>query len=402
MARQSKGPWPLVDVQVEGLSRYAVLDVIGLSGLKPGAPVTLDQLQQVANQLMQTGLFRQLGFAYATSAQGLTVTLKVQEPAWTVPLVFDNIIWMTDAEFAAELARHVPGFNGTAVEGGVANDFIASAAERVLEGRGIRGRVEVTPRMNTRTGETTFALAVRDTGTSMRVCEIRVPGARAINERTLLGLGDGFTGAEYSKATLTAFANGTLLQAYRERGFWAARFEPPAATPASGNCSGLSVAIPVAEGIAYTFAGARWVGTSALPTADLDRALNLRAGATADIRRLEDGLRAVNRLYEQRGHLTAAHVARPEFDDTAKAVTFVVDVTEGPQFRMGTLTASGLTERQTRDVTGRWRLKPGEVFDGLYYREFVGRETERLGGALRAEAKLDEATTTVNITLSGL
>jgi outer membrane protein assembly factor BamA len=330
------------------------------------------------------------------------VTLKIEEPDWNVPLVFDNIVWMTDAEFTAELAKHVPGFNGTAVEGGRANDFIAAAAERVLEARGIRGRVEVTPRMNVRSGETTFALAARDTGTSLRVCQVRIPGASAFRERDLLALGDGFVGAEYSKASLAAFAGGTLLQVYRERGYWAARFGAPAATPTSGACDGLDVSIPVTEGVAYGFAGARWTGTSALAAADLDRALDLRVGATADIRRLEDGLRAVDRLYQQQGYLTVTHVARPEFDDAARRVTFVVEIKEGPQFRMGALSAAGLTERQTRDVTGRWRIKPGEVFDGVYYREFVGRETQRLGGALKAEAKLDETAATVNITLSGL
>src|SRR5690606_9354667 len=96
-AQPSTGPWPLVDVRVDGLSRYSAADVIRLSGRAPGAQVTLDNVQQSANRLMETGLFRNLGFSYSTTAAGLTLTLKVVEAAWTVPIVFDNIIWMSDA-----------------------------------------------------------------------------------------------------------------------------------------------------------------------------------------------------------------------------------------------------------------------------------------------------------------
>ncbi|MCC7044474.1 MAG: hypothetical protein IT183_11465 [Acidobacteria bacterium] len=401
-AQPATGPWTLIDVRIEGLSRYGASDVIRLSGLKPGAPVTLEHAQESANQLMQTGLFRNLGFSYSTTAAGLTLTLKVVEAAWTVPVVFDNIIWMSDAEFGAELAKQVPGFDGMAAEKGQANDFIAAAAERVLADRGIRGRVEIQPRVDIRTGSTTYALTVRDTGTSMRVCEIRIPGASAISERTLLGLGEGFTSADYSKATLTAFANGTLQQVYRERGHWAVRFDPPVTTPASGRCDGLAVTMAVSEGVAYAFGGTRWTGVSGIETAQLDRALDLRLGSTADVRRLEDGLRAVERVYHQQGYLTASPVARPEFDNNTQRVIFTITVTEGPQFRMGALTTANLTERQARDVSGRWRIKPGEVFDGVYYREFVTRETQRMGGALKADATLDASSATVNVTLAGL
>lgn len=400
-AQPSTGPWPLVDVRVEGLSRYSAADVVRLSGLEPGRMVTLGEVQQAANRLMQTGLFGNLGFTYSTATAGLTLTLKVVEAAWTVPIVFDNIIWMTDAEFGAALATRVPGFSGMAVDQGQANAFIAAAAEHVLAERGIGGRVQLEPRLDVRTGATTYALVVRDTGASMRVCDLRLPGASAIRERVLLDLGKGFVGADYSKANLVTFANGTLQQLYRERGHWAVRFEPPVATPVTGTCDGLAVSMAVSEGMAYTFAGARWTGVSGLETGQLDRALNLRLGSTADVRRLEDGLRAVERAYHEQGYVAMQRVIRPEFDDEAKRVTFAIEVQEGPQFRMGTLSTSDLTDRQAREITARWRLKAGEVFDGVYYREFVERETDRMGGALRVTAALDTKASTVTVTVTG-
>lgn len=401
-AQEPTGPWTLADVRIQGLSRYAASDVVRLSGLTPGASITLEDVQQAANRLMTTGLFRHLGFGYSIRADALTLTLKVEEPAWNVPLIFDNIIWMTDDEMRVELAKHVPAFDGTVIEGGAANAFIATAAEQVLASRGIRGRVEVQPRLELRSGATTYTLAVRDTGTSMRVCDLRLPGASAIAERTLLDLGKHFTGQEYSKAALVSFSNGTLQQLYRERGHWAATFQTPSVSPVSGRCNGLSVSMAVTEGVPYRFAGARWTGVSSLDPVALDNTLGLRIGAVADVRRLDAGLEAVVRLYHQRGYLTATHAVRPEFDDAAGRVTFAIEIREGPQFRMGSFSTAGLTDRQARDITNRWRIKAGDVFDGVYYREFVARETERMGGALRAEAPFDVKAATVNVTLSGL
>ena len=107
-ARQTQGRWPLADVRVDGVSRYAAADVVRLSGLAQGAPVSLDDVQQAANRLMETGLFSNLAFAYTTSAAGLTLTLKVQEAAWTVPLAFAVMVLVSLAT-----RRRVPAAVGS-------------------------------------------------------------------------------------------------------------------------------------------------------------------------------------------------------------------------------------------------------------------------------------------------
>lgn len=400
--QQAQGPWTLAEVRVEGVSRYAAADVVRLSGLTPGASVSLDDVQQAANRLIETGLFGNLAFAYTTNAAGLTLTLKVQEAAWTIPLVPDNIIWMSDDEFAKAMAAEVPGFDGTAVAEGRANEFIATGAERVLARHGVQARVQVRPRIDIATGRTSYTIVALDSGTPMRVCDVRFPGAGAIRERDLQELARDFTNVDYSRSSVSAFADGTLQRVYRERGHWAMRSDEPAVARVTGGCDGLNVTIAVTEGVSYMFAGSRWHGAGALDAAALDRALDLRPGATADVRRLDDGLRSVQRAYQQIGYLTMTAETRPALDDAERRVTFDVTLQEGPQFRMGAITVEQLTERQARDLTERWRIKPGDVFDGVYYREFVARETQRLGGRLRADGRLDAAAAVVNVTLSGI
>ncbi|ODS59600.1 MAG: hypothetical protein ABS36_01345 [Acidobacteria bacterium SCN 69-37] len=394
-----QGPWPLAEVHIEGLQRYTADQVIRLSGLTIGQAVRLDQLQQTVNHMAGTGLFARVGFGYESRPGGLVVTMQIEEPVWSVPLVFDNNIWLTDDEFARAMAEQVPGFDGTAVEGGAANDFILAAAQRILDARGIRGRLEILPRFDMATQTMLFTMLARDTTERLRVCTVSFPGASILPARTLTELADPLSRQDYSKTT-TAAVRDAVVQAYRQRGHWRAVVDAPVASPSSGACTGLSIALAVTEGAAYDVGGTRWTGTTAVATADLDRALDLRIGSTADSRRLSAGLAAVERLYHAQGYVTMATGVTADFDENARRVTFVIEVREGPQFRMGTLSTIGLSDRQTSDLTRRWRLAAGDVFDGPYYQQFLRAQSERIGGGLRGEARLNPETAIVDVTFS--
>lgn len=396
----AQGPWTLAEVRVEGASRYAVADVVRLSGLTTGETVFLDRLQRLTNDLSTTGLFREVGAAYATNADGgLIVTLRIEEPEWSIPLVYDNFIWMTDEEFTRAMAEQVPAFDGTAVEDGIANAFITAAAERVLAARGVRARVEFAARYALQAQAMTFALVARDTTENMRVCAVTFSGASGLPSRFFDDLAAPHVGRDYSRAALSQ-ATDTLRQQYRQRGQWRAAIGEPAPSRVTGSCEGLTVTVPIDEGPPYDFAATRWIGVTVLATAELDRAINLRVGATADGRRLDQGLAAIERRYHERGYVAMTSGVNAEFDDAARRVTFIVEVREGPQFRMGTLSTDGIPERQAGDITRRWRLKAGDEFNGRYYLQFLREQSQRLGGGLNGKAELNHETATVDVTFS--
>jgi hypothetical protein len=47
-----------------------------------------------------------------------------------------------------------------------------------------------------------------------------------------------------------------------------------------------------------------------------------------------------------------------------------LDVTEGPQFRMGTLALNGNADL-AQQLRSQWQLQPGHTFDALYPQKFV-------------------------------
>jgi outer membrane protein assembly factor BamA len=94
-----------------------------------------------------------------------------------------------------------------------------------------------------------------------------------------------------SRMYLTELADGTLRTMYRRKGFRRAAFGTPVATVGAPPeaCAGVSVTLPVSEGVAHEWGGADWSGASVLTTRELDRLLGLRTGEVADVARSRPG-----------------------------------------------------------------------------------------------------------------
>jgi outer membrane protein insertion porin family len=165
------------------------------------------------------------------------------------------------------------------------------------------------------------------------------------------------------------------------------------------------VTIAVQEGEAYTWDHAAWSGLAALDQATVESTLAMKPGQVADESRIEAGLSDVRRAYLKRGYLTAHATAQPvRFDETSHTVVFNIAIDEGQQYHMGTLTISGVTDKQAADLAKRWKIRPGEIFDATYVDEFFRTEVrpQQTKGILPTAGKRTEelSGTAVNVTLT--
>ena len=48
-----------------------------------------------------------------SSGSRLDVTFDIEEPPWSMPVVFDNFVWLRDEELLAAVEQDVPTFDGT-------------------------------------------------------------------------------------------------------------------------------------------------------------------------------------------------------------------------------------------------------------------------------------------------
>src|SRR4030095_11820986 len=119
------------------------------------------------------------------------------------------------------------------------------------------------------------------------------------------------------------------------------------------------VTIPVAEGLIYSSGPTIWSGATALTTDRLNEILGMKEGNVANGLKFDKGIMAIVKAYCRKGYLDARVRPTPEFDDGAKKVTYKIEVSEGPQYRMGSLLFKGLAERDAKALRSSWTLRRG-------------------------------------------
>jgi outer membrane protein assembly factor BamA len=368
-------------VSVTGVSRYTPSEVVRLSALKAGQPVKPSDLDNTVKQMSSTGLFASLKYRYVTSGNRLDVTFDIEEPPWSMPVVFDNFVWLPDEELLAAVKRDVPTFDGTLPVNSEVTSYMTSVLQHLLDERQIRGRVEFAFHNNQATGKNQYLFSVKDTG--LRVCALRVTGASVIPESQLVEAAAELTRRDYSRLYLTELANGTLRTMYQQRGYWRAEFRDPIATVGTSPdaCAGVSVTLRVDEGAPYLWDRAEWRGVSVIATKELDTALGLKPGDVADVTKFETGLRQVRGAYRHLGYMQQRSTMTPRLDDATRRLVLEVTVEEGPQFRLGEVTMTGLSDQDADALRKKWTLKAGEIYDDAYIQQFRkenGTSTRRL------------------------
>jgi outer membrane protein assembly factor BamA len=347
-------------VNVAGLKRYTSEQAVKLSGLTIGAPVRLSELVAAAKRMADTGMFASVSYRYTTLNNRITVTLDVEEAKWTHPVVFDNFVWMTEADLTMEVSQDMPTFDGTVPPTDNARNHLTQALQKALRSRNLPGTVEVVPHLNMITRAQQYVAKV--TNPSPRVCTVSVTGTSPAMERDVKSITDSLTGTDFSKSYMVGMSSGTLTNLYRKQGYWAAGIGVPVATVDPG-CGGVNVTLAIDEGLVYRWEGVDWIGNASIPADQLTPLLQFRDGDLADVNKLDAGIRRVRDSYGRLGHLTAAVAYVPKLTAETKKVRFALEVKEGPQYRMGALLIAGLPPKDAANLEKKWKLKPGDVFN---------------------------------------
>lgn len=371
VARAQRG-LKLSKLEFSGLQRRTQDEAVAASGLKIGQAVDVPSLDAAAQRLLDSGLFKNLSYRLRTSGDQAIVIFKVEEEnGAAIPVVFENFVWFGDEELTNAIRRKVPSYDGTAPDSAV--NGITGALQQLLDERKIPGHVAYMPSANLAGGDARHVFAVADV--KIPICAVHYAGATAIKEDELLKHSTLLMADDYTQSFVLAFAQANLTPLYHERGHLRARFRAPQAKLApegTSNCKdGVVVTVPVEEGLAYSWDKAEWGGNTALTAEELDAALGMKAGELANGLKIDKGIVSVQKIYGTKGYLQARVESVPSFEDKGQRVTYRMEVTEGPQFRMGVLNITGLSESASNRLRGKWTLLSREVYDNTYLDKFL-------------------------------
>lgn len=369
-------------IEFEGLKQIAPEEALATSGLQLDQPFKVEDVDAAAQRLLDSGIFKQLGYRTRTVGNKVTIIFQVEEAkGGDSPVIFDNFIWFSQEQLLEAVRKDVPTFTGRAPNAGKMPEAITLALQRLLTEQKIPGTVEYIASQDLAGHMLGHVFSV--TGVKMPICTFHFPGAQNVSEAKLAAVSKvELADTDYSSELLRGFAGLKLFELYRELGQLRAKFSAPVAKPDPTCKNGVDLTIPVAEGLIYSWAQSDWTGATAFTADQLNQTLGIKPGNVANGLKFDRGLSALTKAYGRQGYLDAVVRPQPEFDDSAQKVTYKIEVREGLQFRMGSLLFKGLAERDAKALRDAWSLRRGEVFDEGYVKEDF--YTKDIGNALQS------------------
>jgi outer membrane protein assembly factor BamA len=359
-------------IKITGAKKFPAEQVIAASGLKPGDVVTADQIQDATNRLSALGIFSSVNFRYTSKGDAINLEFQVQE-APTYPISLDNFPWFTAAEIGDAIRNQVGLFTGEAPDGGAMIDQMTAVIENLLASKKIKG--SVTHQLLTAAVGEGMVLQFRVEGVPLRVQSVQFGESLAANSERLKDRVPDIKGQPYSLFAVEVFENEHVRPLYAAKGFLRAQIGPPQTNliPDVNDPkeTAVDLSIPINPGPVYSWKGVSWQGNLAVPSPDLDRAVDLKSGDVADGMKIEDLWQTIEAYYGKRGYLDMKLTADPQFDDTAHQISYRIGVSEGPQYRMGDMVVTGLSLDAEKRLRQAWQIAPGQIFDDGYYEQHV-------------------------------
>ena len=359
-------------ITVTGTKKFPPEQIITASGLKVGDAVTTEQIQGAANRLSALGIFSAVNYRFTSKADTIDLEFQVQE-APTYPVSFDNFPWFTDEEIAQAIRQEVGLFTGEAPDSGAMLDEISDAVENLMATRKIKGNV--THQLLAQAVGDGMMMQFRVDAPALMIQSVQFGDSLATDSEQLKDRISDIKGQPYSRFAIEVFENEHIRPLYAAKGYLRAKIGAPQSNLVvdlgDPNKLAVDILIPLTPGSVYSFNGISWQGNTAIGTANLDGAVEIKAGDPIDGMKMEALWQNIEAAYASHGYLDAKLNPQAQFDDAAHKVSYRVTIVEGPQYRMGELVITGLSldaEKRLRQV---WLIAPGQVFDNNYFEKIA-------------------------------
>ena len=369
----------LIAIKVSGSKRYPEETVAASSGLRLGTVVTEDDFKTAARRLGDMGVFTDVGYSYSFTSAGTKLELQVTDVAKFVPVRFEDFVWFSDEELLKRIKESVPLFEGELPLFGKLADQVSDVLQAMLVERSIPGHVEY---VRLGKGDSPVdAIIYRVSDVVVQIRNVEFNGAAQTDVPALKAAAQRVFEREYSRTVLSALVQHQLLPVYYARGYLKAAFGPPEPKviqqPSEKNDAGIhnltvvDVIFAVTPGQQYKLKELEWSGNQAFSTDALQKMVHAHAGEPANMVRIGDNLKDIQKLYGSRGYVTATLAANPDFDDASSTVAIRIDVKEGFVYHMGELALRGLDNSLTAKLRNAWKIRPGDVYDASYLSEYL-------------------------------
>jgi outer membrane protein assembly factor BamA len=389
--------YPLDAVHVEGNERTPTDRILAASGLKLGEKVGTPEFDQARDRLLATGAFETVGYGYKPSSTrtGYDVTFHVAEVVLVYRYRFEDLPAPDDALRAA-LRKQETIFTD---EIPASPEVLKRYTDAIRQFVG--GKVDPQGEVNADSGE--LEIVFRPAGARRNIAEVRFTGTQVLNATVLTQtMFPVSTGTPYSEPVLRRMLDSTIRPLYEEKGRIRVAFPTVTAEKSKEN-DGAVITVAVVEGPTYTLKGVKVTGVPEKQLTEIEKSADWHKDEVVNFNNIEAGVERIRQRVRATGYLRVETKVDREIHDQDHTVNLVVNVQPGAQYVLGKLDIQGLDLISEPAVRKLWTIEAGKPYPDGYAQSFLEKvRAEDMFdnlGKTTAEAKVDDKTKTVDVTL---
>lgn len=352
-------------IRFQGAPQYTQQELLAAAGLKPGARLNSVEVKAHARQLVDTGMFKEVKFAYSRRTWLITLTPSAQ----LFPMHLENVPLTPDKELDARLHERFPLYQGLLPASGSMVEGICRTFEEMLAAKGAKATVKadltsgVGPQKLTAVNFTISSPAVH-------IGRIQLSGVSPSMQAKASLLASQQIENSFDTENTAVGLQRAFEDLYHDQGYAAVQVDVVqlGTLMVSDQSIHVPYAVTIKEGGIYKLGKIDLPAGAMVTRAEVQKMLSRNRANSG--RPLDLFVLAVHDVYNAHGYLDCSIVLHPSFDDAAHIVNYSLQIDPGAQYRLASVKFEGASEVMVAKLKLVWKMVPGDVFDESYLSNF--------------------------------
>jgi outer membrane protein assembly factor BamA len=375
-------------------------ELLRISGLKQGVPLTKDDIQAALQKIGDSGAFADL--SYTVNETSLTIKLTPAAGGQALPVRFVNFVWWDHSDLLKILEQRIPLFHGKLPLQGNQTGEVEDALVALLQEKGIPdARVTALPSSDT-PGEPMNAVALSISSPAILVGQVQFDGAIPAVAEKLTTLAHALADRNFDLREVNTTIRDSAQSVFEDAGYLDAINDPLVFAPPRKDLGGyvVDVQVPLHPGALYHVGSIAIHPEPPLSDSDLRAALPFKTGDPASAAGVRTAVSVLAHVYGDHGFLQARASAALDKNVSNHTVNYSFTFSPEAPFHLASLDASALPTELQEEFASLWHVAPGALVDKDFQanlRDTLAKLHTHMG--ILVGAKRDPAAHTVVIIL---
>ncbi|MGA8043079.1 MAG: hypothetical protein WCA37_09775 [Terracidiphilus sp.] len=363
---------PPQTIRFQGAPQYTQEELLAAAGLKPGVRLNSDGVKTHARQLVDSGMFKEVKFAYDRKTWLMTLTPSAQ----LFPIHLENLPLAPGKELDARLHERFPLYQGLLPASGSMVEGICRTLEEMLAAKGAKATVKAN--LTSGLGPQKLT-AVNFTVASppVRIGRVQLSAVSPSMQAKASLLASQQTGTSFDTENTAAGLQRIFEDFYKDQGYAAVQVDVVQLSTLMVSDQSIDVpyAVTIKEGGIYKLGKIDLPAGALVTRAEVEKILSKNQASSG--RPLDLFVLAVHDVYNAHGYLDCSIVLHPSFDEAAHIVNYSLQIDPGGQYKLASVKFEGASEAMAAKLKLVWKMVPGDVFDESYLSSFEALAKKR-------------------------